>query len=200
MKSLLLPFLLVFLLCGSTFAQEAPSFLGVFTWQQTVFQYVDLGEGDYRVERGSVLGGRLVGGLGFGRFGLELRIDVSGLKGSFDQSDPDTYTTLESFGAAHYILMEKEGFQIGPALVAGSVASERSSGGIKLDVYGGGARFAGHGAEFHLLLARHDYLPLGGWRLSLSGHVPIKGPLYGVGDVVTGQDGYARVGLAVRLK
>ena len=197
----LLPFLLFTFLASNAFAQEAaPSFLGVYTWQQVIFQYVDVSEGNYRVEKGNVLGGRLVGGLGFGRFGVELRVDVSGLEGSFDQNDPDTYTTLETFGAVHYILMEKEGFQVGPALVAGSVASERSSGGIKLDVYGGGARLAGHGAEFHVLFARHDYLPLGGWRLSLSGHVPIRGPLYGVGDVVTGVDGYARIGLAVRLK
>ncbi len=179
---------------------EAPTFLGFYLWEQALFQYVDDGQGGYQVERGDRLGGRLVGGLGFGRLGVELRADVTGLKEQFQAEDPSTYTTLEVYGAAHYVLLERDGVQLGPLVAGGSVANTQSAGGIALDVWGAGARLAGYGAEFHVVLARHDYLPLGGWRLSLSGHIPIMERLYAVADIVSGQDGYARVGVAVRVK
>lgn len=179
---------------------RASTFLGVYTWQQVIWQYVKTSDAGYRAERGDFLGGRLVGGLGLGRFGVEVRLDVAGLKQQFAADNPSTYTTLETYGAAHYVLTEREGLQLGPVAVGGSVANRQSDGGIGFDLWGGGLRVAGYGAEFHVVAARHDYLPLGGWRLSLSAHLPIVSKLYGVGDIVSGRDGYARVGLAVRLK
>ena len=179
---------------------EAPTFLGFYLWEQALFQYVDDGQGGYQVERGDRLGGRLVGGLGFGRLGVELRADVTGLKEQFNPQDPETYTTLEVYGAAHYVLLERDGLQLGPMVAAGSVSNEQSVGGIAFDFWGAGVRLAGYGAEFHVALGRHDYLPLGGWRLSLSGHIPIMERLYAVGDIVSGQDGFVRVGIAVRVK
>lgn len=179
---------------------EAPTFLGVYTWQEVIWQYVDQGKAGYQVERGEYLGGRVVGGLGLGRLGAELRLDVAGLKEQFAASDPATYATLEAYGVLHFVALQRHGVQLGPFVAGGSVSSKASQGGIGLDLWGGGVRIAGYGAEIHALVARHDYLPLGGWRLSLSGHIPISGPLAAVGDIVSGQDGYARVGLAVRIK
>jgi len=180
---------------------KAPTFLGVYTWQQAVWQYVDRGKEGYVAERGDFMGGRVVGGFGFGRLGVELRADIAGLEGEQVAEASETITTFETYGALHYILIEKDGFQFGPFVAVGSVSGRDAyGGGIGFDVWGAGVRFAGHGAEFHALVARHDYLPLEGWRLSISGHVPIRDPLYGIGDLVSGQDGYARVGMAVRLK
>ncbi len=179
---------------------KAPTFLGFYLWEQAIWQYVDDGQGNYRVERGDQLGGRLVGGIGLGRFGLELRVDVTGLKEQFNPQDPETYTTLEVYGAAHYVLLEQDGFQIGPIMAAGSVSNEQTVDGITFDFWGAGVRLAGHGAEFHVAIGRHDYLPIGGWRLSFSAHIPIMERLYAVGDMVSGQDGFARVGIAVRVK
>jgi len=192
------------LLCGQmTLAQEAteaPTFLGAYTWTQATWQYVEGDDGTYSVERGDFVGGRVVGGLGFGRFGAELRVDVAGLQGDFDSGTPETYATLETYAALHFVALSREGLQLGPFVAAGSVASKVSEGGIGLDFVGVGVRVAGHGAEFHAAIGKHDYLPLGGWRLSLSGHLPLTGPLYAVGDIVSGADGFARVGLAVKLK
>ena len=179
---------------------EAPTFLGFYLWEQALFQYVDDGQGGYQVERGDQFGGRLVGGVGFGRFGAELRVDVSGLKEQFNAEDPATYTTLEVYGAAHYVALEQGGLQLGPMVAGGSVSNEQSVGGITFDFWGAGVRLAGHGAEFHLAIGRHDYLPVGGWRLSLSAHIPIKDQLYAVGDIVSGADGFVRAGIAVRVK
>ena len=179
---------------------EAPTFLGFYLWEQAIWQYIDDGQGAYRVERGDQLGGRLVGGVGFGRFGAELRVDVAGLKEQFNAEDPATYTTLEVYGAAHYVALEQGGLQLGPMVAGGSVSNEQSVGGITFDFWGAGVRVAGYGAEFHLAVGRHDYLPVGGWRLSLSAHIPIMDRLYAVGDIVSGQDGYVRVGVAVRVK
>lgn len=193
------------LLCGqSVLAQDAPyldapTFLGAYTWTQAIFQYVESPDGTVSLERGNFLGGRLVGGIGFGRVGAELRVDVAGLKGEFDVENPETYATLETFANIHFVAFTRAGMQVGPFIAAGSVASEESQG-IGLDLWGAGVRLAGHGAEFHAAFARHDYLVGGGWRVSLSAHVPLKGVLYGVGDIVSGRTGFARVGLAVRLK
>lgn len=181
-------------------ATDAPTFLGLYFWKQAIWQYTADAEGEFSVEKGDVWGGRLVGGMGFGRFGVEMRADVSGLKEQFSFEDPETFNTLEVFGAIHYVALTNEGMQIGPAVVLGSVIDEGNPGGIGLNVYGGGIRLGGHGAEFHILYAAHDYLPTGGWRFSFSGHIPIYGKVYAVGDLVAGKDGYARVGVAFRLK
>lgn len=179
---------------------KAPTFLGFYLWEQAIFQYLPDGAGGFTVERGDQLGGRLVGGLGLGRLGFELRADVTGLKDEFDAQDPETYTTLEVYGGAHFVAMERHGVQIGPVAAAGSVANEQSAAGIGLDFWGGGVRLAGRGAEFHVTVGRHDYLALGGWRLSLSGHIPVVDRIYAVGDLVSGADGFVRVGIAVRVK
>jgi len=199
--------LITFLMGGSLLAQgepshptDAPTFLGLYGWKQAIWQYTADAEGEYTLERGDIWGGRLVGGLGFGRFGFEMRADVSGLKEQFSFEDPETFNTLEIYGAAHYVWLVKHGLQIGPAVVIGSISNEQSVGGIGLDIYGGGVRLGGHGAEFHIVVGVHDYLPLGGWRVSFSGHIPVYDRVYAVGDIVSGQDGYARVGVAVRIK
>jgi len=179
---------------------DAPTFLGFYLWTQALWQYVDDGKDGFTLERGDIVGGRLVGGMGLGRFGVELRADVSGLKEQFKADDPATYTTLEVFAGAHFVAYASHGAQVGPIIAAGTVANKQSPDGIALSFYGGGARFAGYGAEVHALVARHDYLPLGGWRMSLSAHIPVSGKLYAVGDIVMGRDGYARVGIAVRMK
>jgi hypothetical protein len=198
---------IVFLMGGSLLAQgepsqptDAPTFLGLYGWKQAIWQYTADAEGEYTVEKGDVWGGRLVGGLGFGRIGFEMRVDVSGLKEQFAFDDPETFNTLEVYGAVHYVWLSQHGLQIGPAAVVGSISDEQSVGGIGLDLYGGGVRIGGFGAEFHIAIGVHDYLPQGGWRFSLSGHIPVFDRLYAVGDIVSGQDGYARVGVAVRIK
>ena len=179
---------------------DAPTFLGFYLWTQALWQYVDDRNGGFTLERGDIVGGRLVGGIGFGRFGVELRADVSGLKEQFKADDPATYTTLEAFAGAHFVAYANHGAQVGPIIAAGTVANKQSPNGIALSFYGGGARFAGYGAEVHALVGRHDYLPFGGWRMSLSAHIPVSGKMYAVGDIVTGRDGYARVGMAVKMK
>jgi len=180
----------------------APTFVGVYLWQQALWQYTVNAEGETSVERGTPPGGRLVGGIGFGRFGLEGRLDITGLKEQFSLEDPDTYGTIEVYTAAHYVLAAVEGLQIGPLAMAGSVANKQTPKGVSLSTYGFGVRVAGHGGELHLLYAMHDYLPLQGWRFSISLHAPLipQANVYTVGDLVTGEDGYARVGVAVRLK
>ncbi len=199
--------LISLLMGGSLLAQEEPShtpptFVGVYVWKQALWQYTADAEGEYTVERGDPWGGRFVAGTGFGRFGLEGRIDVSGLKEQFSLEDPETFQTLEVYGAVHYVWLVHAGMQVGPAVALGSISNEQSKGGINLDLYGGGIRVGGHGAEFHLFFGAHDYLPTGGWRISLSGHFPVipSAKIYAVGDLVSGQDGYARVGIAVRIK
>lgn len=179
---------------------DAPQFVGVYFWKQALWQFTADDAGDYSIERGDPWGGRLVAGTGFGRLGLEARADVSGLKDQFSFEDPETFQTLEVFAAAHYVAVANRGVQVGPAIFAGSVIDENSRKGIRLNLYGFGVRVGGFGSEIHLTVGRHEYLPTGGWRFSLSAHVPIYGRIYAVGDLVSGQDGYARVGVAVRIK
>ncbi len=207
--------LVFFVLGGSLLAQEepprltdpevanplhAPEFMGLYLWKQALWQYTANAQGKYSVERGDPWGGRIVGGLGFGRFGIEGRADVSGLQEQFSIEDPETFQTLEVYGAVHYVWLARSGFQIGPVVAAGSISHDDSVGGIKMNFWGGGVRLAGAGAEFHFAIGKHDYLPTGGWRCSISGHLPIYGRVYLVGDLVSGQDGYARVGVAFRAR
>lgn len=181
-------------------ATDAPQFVGVYFWKQALWQFTADEAGDYSIERGDPWGGRFVVGTGFGRLGLEGRVDVSGLKDQFAIDDPETFQTLEVYTAAHLVAAAHRGVQVGPVAFVGSVIDENSLKGIRLNVYGFGVRFGGYGSEVHATVGRHEYLPTGGWRFSLSGHFPIYGKIYAVGDLVSGQDGYARVGVAVRIK
>lgn len=178
---------------------RAPTFLGAYFWKQALWQYTFDAEGSTSVERGDPWGGRLVGGLGLGRFGIEARVDVTGLKEQFSFEDPETYQTLEAFALLHYIALSLDGVQLGPGAAVGTIANEQSDG-ISANFYGVGIRIASKGAEFHIVFAQHDYLPTGGWRFSASAHVPLYNRIYGLGDIVGGRDGYARIGVAVRLK
>ncbi len=205
-----LPGLALLFLAASVAAQEvkpapaedpahAPTFLGVYAWKQALWQYVPDAEGTYRSSRGDPWGGRVVGGLGLGRWGVDLRLDVSGLKDEFSLEDPETFQTFETYGAAYYVAAVQEGFQIGPIGVVGTINTEVSQG-VEVNMYAAGVRLGGYGSEFHLLVGKHDYLIGEEWRFSLSGHIPIAGTVYAVGDLVSGKGGFARLGIAVRIK
>lgn len=184
---------------------DAPTFRGGYMWRQLVVQGVQGSHGIYEAERGDFWGGRLVAGLGLGRFGAELRLDVAGLKDQFNPQDPTTFKTLEAYAALHFVAAARGGLQVGPALVVGSITSfdvdegQPAWSGVGVDLAGCGVRLGGFGSEVFLLVARTRYLALDpATRLVFAAHVRLTDQLYAVGDAVSGQDGFVRVGIAVR--
>jgi len=184
---------------------DAPTFRGGYMWRQGVIQGVQGSHGIYEAERGDFWGGRLVVGLGFGRFGIELRLDAAGLKDQFNPQDPTTFKTLEAYAALHMVAVVAKGMQIGPALMAGSITNfdvdkgQPSWTGVGVDLAGCGVRLGGFGSEVFLFIARTQYLALDpAAHLVFAAHVRLTDQLYAVGDAVSGQDGFVRVGIAVR--
>jgi hypothetical protein len=175
-------------------------------WKQFMAQGVPCcdSQDTFEMKRGDIWGGRLVAGLGFGRVGVELRLDAAGLKDQFNANDPATFKTLELYAATHYVLLTSKQFQLGPVFVAGSIVNMDTDHpdawtGVGVDVLGGGVRIAGFGSEVELLFAYTSFLyndPA--WRAVLVAHVRLTDRLYVVGDGVTGGDGFVRAGFAVR--
>lgn len=205
------------LLCAPALAQEPPrapretdayTFWGGYMWRQTMAQGVPNGTGGYTMQRGDFWGGRLIGGLGLGRVGFAMRLDASGLKDQFDVNDPATFKTLEAYGAGYFVLAAARGIQVGPIAVVGStmnldeqtIAKTNEWPGVGVNIYGAGLRVAGMGSELEVLAVRTErYLRQDPRvRLAVVAHVRLTDRLYGVGDVVSGQDGFIRVGVAVR--
>lgn len=183
---------------------EAPTFFGLYAWKQVVWQSKPGHADIWSLEKGDVWGGRLVVGVGLGHFGLELRGDVAGLKDQFKVDDTTTYQSIEVYGDAYYNLWGAKGAQVGPMVTLGTVAAVDGPGqygGIGLALVGAGVRIGALGGETHLFVGRTDFLyndP--GWHLGMAFHFPVMPPVYVVADVLTGQDGLIRVGIAARLK
>jgi hypothetical protein len=203
------PFLLVALITLFTTdaaAQEtltdAPTFAAGYLWRQVVFQGTVGPNGEAVMSHGDIWGGRVVAGLGLGRFGVEMRLDASGLKDQFDPNNPATFKSIEGFVMGHYVAFAKRGVQLGPAVVLGSISSfEQNSpwSGFGVDVAGGGLRVGGYGSEVEVLGLRTDFLrgdP--GWRLAVVAHIRVTSAMTIVGDAVSGPAGYVRGGIAVQ--
>jgi hypothetical protein len=179
---------------------DAPTFWGGFLWKQAIWQGVPAGEA-YTMARSDTWGGRLVGGLGLGRVGLELRLDASGLQDQFDVHNPATYQSLEAYALGHFVVASRGGLQVGPAIVVGSVSAFEAAApwsGFGVDVVGAGLRVGGHGSELEILAARTSFLrddP--SIRLVAVAHVRLTDHLAVVADAVSGPAGFIRGGLAV---
>lgn len=190
---------------------DAMTFWGGYMWRQTMAQGVPRGDGTYSMQRGDFWGGRLVGGLGFGRVGFEMRWDIAGLKNQFDVNNPSTFKTLEAYAGAYVNVWGNGKIQIAPILVGGSITSldendyiSKAWTGAGLNLGGGGIRLAGYGSEAHFLcVATKNFLytdPASGGtvRGALVVHVRVTPQLYIVGDAISGADGFVRGGIAVR--
>jgi hypothetical protein len=182
---------------------QAPTFMDGYLWKQIAWEGTPQPDGTLALTRSEPWGGRVVGGVGFGRFGIEARVDVSGLKDQFDVNNPATYQSVEAYGMAHWIAAAPAGIvQIGPAVMAGSISSFESGAsfhGFGLDVYGVGARFAVKGSEFEVFAARTSFLrddPK--VRAVAVLHLCMTSQMALVGDAVSGEAGFIRFGIAVR--
>ena len=139
-------------------------------------------------------------GLGLGRFGLEGRLDVSGLEDSFDLEDVSTYQTLEAYASAHWVAWAGEGVQLGPAVFGGMVVDDQGTE-VSPNVTGFGFRLATSGGELFGGVAWNRYLRGdSGPRAFVALHFPIAGELYVVGDLMSGDAGFVRAGVAYRVK
>jgi hypothetical protein len=159
------------------------------------------------MDRGDFWGGRLVGGLGLGRVGTEIRFDIAGLKNQFDPNNPATFKTLEAYAGLYYVVWANPKMQLSPIVVLGSITSldendyvTKAWTGAGLNVIGGGLRIAGYGSEAHFLCVqtRDFLLEDTKVRVALAVHVRLTNQLYVVADAIGGSDGFVRGGIAVR--
>ena len=182
----------------------APTFLGIYGWKEVIWQGVKTPEGGWTLKRGDAWGGRLVAGLGLGRYGLELRGDVSGLVDQFKVDDTATYQSIEVYGAGYWNAASSGGVQIGPMVLLGTVAAIDAPqyGGIGVSVAGAGVRVGAFGGEAHAFVAHTSNFLADDptWRFGAAFHIPVMPPVYVVGDILTGNAGLVRVGIAARLK
>lgn len=187
-------------------AANAPTFAHGFLWEQAVSQPVTLADGTVSTEVGSAAGGRLVGGLGLGPWGIEARVDVSGLKEEFAVRNPSTVRTLEGFAAVHLVMLADVAtkLQVGPMLTGGVIRELRPQDGRGFEpgaLAGAGLRVARAGSELHVLAGWTSILPRhkgGSFALAAAAHWKLTAASYLVADVIVGPTWVLRSGLAVR--
>ena len=173
----------------------AEMFVGAYAWREVVHSTA--------AGRSDGWGGRFVGQLGFGRFGIAARGDVGGLPGEFSPEAPQTFQSASFYLAAHYNVLAQAPARLGLTAFAGRAVSLEGDGIVTPTVgnftAGVGVRVAAPGAVAYIALGTHE--ALGGFCVLGTAHLPLTSRLAFVVDGAASGDGraYVRLGIAVAL-
>jgi hypothetical protein len=161
-------------------------------------------------------GGRVVGQVGLGRWGLALRGDVGGLPDTFNLQDPATFQALQIYVAVHRNLAgfapkdpTTYGVALGVTAIAGTVLDLEGDDPTSPPLRGrftagAGLRMAGWDSRGNAAvgyLAVGTFEALGGLCVFGTVHLPLTSRLTFMGDAAVSRDGhaYARLAMGVTL-
>lgn len=153
--------------------------------------------------RRDITGGRFQAIAGFGRWGVGVRAETSGLPGEYVQNKPETFRTGAAYLGIHRNLIARNGITIGAAALGGAAISLELQNGVsprlpKAMTVGLGARADGPGWWAYVVVGQ--YQALKGISMMAAVHAKLTDRTAWVGDFAIGANStyIASFGIAVR--
>lgn len=148
-------------------------------------------------------GGRVQGQLGVGRWGFTAMGDVSGIPGSFDVQNVETYQSVEAHAAVHYNLFAAEGVQLGVAFGGGVALPLEVQDGVRPQTAHNGSIGAGvhvNGTRWWVYAMFGQVQALPGWGGMVKYQIALTDRTAAVGSISVGAEQLAviHMGIAVR--